>query len=271
MTIDNKITVITCFFDIGRSDWTADKGLPGFLQRTTDTYFERFAHLATLDNPMVIYTSEDFSERVAALRVGREEMTKIVVVNFKENFLEEREIIKEIQNDPKFIERITPSQRKMPEYWNADYVLVNYLKSTFVNHALSCGMVDTDLVSWIDYGYCRDASTLGGHTSWSYDFDKEKIHVFAIKDFKEETMIETVIANNDVYITGPCIVAAQEMWPKLFTMMQHQFNFLTNHDLVDDDQTLLLMCTLGNPSEFQIHKISHNDWFVVFKDYNDDN
>ena len=144
-----KITIVTAFFDIGRGDWTADKGLPGFIQRTNETYLERFSYLAKLDNPMVIYTSEDFSERIAALRVGKEDLTKVVVVNFKENFIEEREMIKEIQNDPKFIEKITPSQRKMPEYWNADYVLVNYLKSTFVNHALSCGMIETDLVAWL--------------------------------------------------------------------------------------------------------------------------
>jgi hypothetical protein len=31
----NEITIVTAFFDIGRGNWTPDKGLPHYLQRTT--------------------------------------------------------------------------------------------------------------------------------------------------------------------------------------------------------------------------------------------
>ena len=55
----NDISIVTAFFDIGRGDWTPDKGLPHYLQRTTKTYLERFGYLAKLKNKMVIYTSED--------------------------------------------------------------------------------------------------------------------------------------------------------------------------------------------------------------------
>ena len=42
----NDITIVTSFFDIGRGNWTLDRGLPHYLQRTNETYLERFAHLA---------------------------------------------------------------------------------------------------------------------------------------------------------------------------------------------------------------------------------
>ena len=49
-----NITIVTAFFDIGRGSWTPDKGLPHYLQRSNETYLERFGHMATLDNEMEI-------------------------------------------------------------------------------------------------------------------------------------------------------------------------------------------------------------------------
>ena len=265
----SKITIVTAFFDIGRGNWTPDKGLPHYLQRSTETYMERFSYLAELENDMVIYTSEDQANTIAQIRSDKSSNTKIVVVDFQENFADGREMISEIQKSPEFQAKINPSQIKNPEYWNADYVLVNYLKSHFVNHALASGLIEDELVAWLDFGYCRSKDTLNGVKEWKYNFSEDKIHVFSIKDWVDGTFVEDVIANNDVHITGPHIIASQKMWPRLFTMMEQQLNFLVNHNFIDDDQTLLLMSTLGNPNEFEIHKVSPNDWFVMFKDYNE--
>ena len=67
----NEITIVTAFFDIGRSDWTPDRGLPHYLHRTTDTYFERFEYLAQLENPMVIFTSAEFVNTIKGIQIGR--------------------------------------------------------------------------------------------------------------------------------------------------------------------------------------------------------
>ena len=67
----SDVTIVTAFFDIGRGDWTPDKGLPHYLHRTTDTYVERFGNLATLENEMVIYTSADLVDKVTELRGDR--------------------------------------------------------------------------------------------------------------------------------------------------------------------------------------------------------
>ena len=66
------ITIVTAFFDIGRGQWNSRQGgNQPFLKRTTDTYFRRFAHLASLDNEMVVFTSPDLVDRVRRLRKGR--------------------------------------------------------------------------------------------------------------------------------------------------------------------------------------------------------
>ena len=94
----NDITIVTAFFDIGRGDWTPDKGLPHYLQRTTQTYLERFGHLAKLENDMVVYTSKDMVKEIEFLRQDRP--TQILTVDFKKNFTELRQKITDVQKSP---------------------------------------------------------------------------------------------------------------------------------------------------------------------------
>lgn len=263
----NNITIITAFFDIGRGNWTPDKGLPHYLQRTTETYLERFKHLCKLDNEMIIFTSHELMPTIRDMRKNK--ITYVLTVDFNNSFNELRTKIQNVQKNPEFQKKINPMQVRNPEYWSADYVLVNLLKSSFVNRAISMQMIKDDLVAWLDFGYCRNADTLNGIKKWSYPFNKEKIHFFNIKDWQEGTYIQDVISNNDVHITGPCIVADKKLWPTLEHMIHHNLNELLKNDLIDDDQTLLLMSYLSKPDLFELHKVSNNDWFTVFKDYNE--
>jgi protein YibB len=265
----NEISIVTAFFDIGRGEWTPEKGLPHYLQRTTDTYFERFANMASLDNTIVVYTSEELADKVWEIRKDKIEKTVVITIDFEDEFNDYREKIKKVQSNPEFLAKINPSQVKNPEYWSSDYVLVNFLKSHFVNHAIGAGIIDTDLVAWLDFGYCREASTLNGVELWQYPFNKDKIHLFNIKEFNPETTITNIISNNDVHITGPCIVASKEMWTELERLMNQSFDELISKDLIDDDQTLLLMSSLIEPDKFELHPISANDWFIAFRKYNE--
>jgi hypothetical protein len=263
----NEITIVTAFFDIGRGDWTPDKGLPHYLQRTTQTYMDRFAIMAKLENPMVVYTSKEFVEQVKTLREGKP--TDILTIDFKESFKELREAVIKVQQDSEYQSKINPTQIRNPEYWNADYVVVNALKSSFVTRAINSQIIKTDLVAWLDFGYCREESTLNGVKEWKYNFDKEKIHFFTVKDYVDGTYIQDIIANNDVHVTGPCIIAGKELWPKLEALVYHSTIELLKNNLIDDDQTLLLMSYLSRPELFELHKVSEQDWFVAFKEYND--
>ena len=264
----SNITIVTAFFDIGRGDWGTDKGLPGYLQRTTDTYMERFGYLAELDNQMIIYTSEDQVERVSNLRKGKEDKTKIIIQHFPDMFPVFREKIDRIQKDENYLKQINPNQIRNPEYWSVDYVLVNLLKSHFVNNAIDNGYVDNDLVAWLDFGYCRDKETLNGITSWSYPFNPNKIHFFDFRDYQGQP-IQYIIANNLVHMFGAKIVASKAKWESLQELIFGAFNNLTMANLVDDDQTLMLLAYLYNPEIFELHRIDESDPFVMFRNFNE--
>jgi protein YibB len=260
----NDITIVTAFFDIGRGEWSPDKGLPAYLQRTTETYMERFGYMAKLENDMVVFTSKEFVDDIKSLRQDRP--TNILTIDFPNSFEKLREEITKIQSDPRYQAKINPFQVRNPEYWNADYVLVNLLKSSFVNQAINRGIIDTDLIAWMDFGYCRDPNTTNDINHWYCPLDKDKIHFFTIKDWVDGTYIEDVIINNDVHVTGPCIVAGKEKWPILEALVHHNVNELIKNNLMDDDQTLLLMSYLQSPESFELHRLN-GDWFVAFKEY----
>ena len=261
--IDNDITIVTAFFDIGRGDWTPDKGHPHYLHRTTDTYFERFGHLAKLENEMFIFTSRDLVDRVAKLRENRP--TTIFEFDFANEAKEMRDAIEFVQLLPSFQTMINPTERMNPEYWNADYVVVNLLKSTFA--CMAAVQSKNEIMAWLDFGYCRSADTLYGVKHWQYPFNKDKIHLFNLKDWVSGTTIHQLISNNDVHITGPCIVASKENWRKLEIAVLEGVKELTNHNMIDDDQLFLLLAYLTSPELFELHRVNSPDWFTVFRDF----
>lgn len=265
----SDITIVTAFYDIGRGEWTPDKGLPHYLQRTTDTYIERFSHMAKMENDMIVFSSPDIIEKIQPLREGRP--TKWISFDIFSQFNELIQNIHNTQKSEKFQNSIIPSQRANPEYWNAHYVAVNFLKSVFVNLAIKHNMVETDLVSWLDFGYCRTADKVPASRKWSYDFDVNKMHLFNYKGYDDKPIPE-IIATNDVYILGAKIVGGVSAWPKFEELMKSSLLELLEKGLVDDDQTLMLMSTIKEPNLFELHKIPDHqlglDPFVIFSDFN---
>lgn len=265
------ISIVTAFFDIGRSDWTLERGFPHYLYRPTDTYLERFGYMAELDNEMTIFTSKEFEKKVKAYRKGKEDKTNVIVIDYADEFKELRMAIAGIQTSTEYQQKINPQQRINPEYWSADYVLVNLLKTHFVNRAINLKCTSNDLVAWVDFGYCRNKEMIKG-TKWEYDFDPTKIHMFKLKDYDNNGTILDIISNNDVHMTGGALIAGKDMWPIFDKLIQHSFNELYNHNLIDDDQTYLLMSYLLKPYFFELYQLTHgSEWLQhnsVFNKYN---
>jgi protein YibB len=269
----SDITIVTAFFDIGRGDWTPEKGLPHYLERSVDTYVDRFSHLAQLDNEMVIFTTEDLIEKIKPHRQKHKQKTKYVTYDPRVRMVDVRDKIIKVQTDPEFQKKILISQSKNPEYWNPDYVLVTNLKAYFVNASIKngTGLVSNDMVAWIDFGYCRDSSKIPASQKWEYDFDPNKIHMFNYKPYDGKP-IEDIVAQNDVYILGAKVVAHKYKWADMERLMWTSFNDFQRKNIVDDDQGLWLNSYLLEPDLFELHSIPDHqkghDPFVLFNKFN---
>lgn len=272
----SDITIVTAFFDIGRGNLPESKHgriLPHYQHRDNNTYFEFFKKQAKLQNDMVIYTTENFAKLVYSIRedYGLGNKTKIVVMPsyLPEELSHYKSDIEKIQSSPEYYNKVINPQ--LIEYWHSDYVLVNIFKSFYVTHAINSGLVKTELTAWIDFGYCRTDTTVPPSNKWSYDFDKEKMHLFNIRPIEPQRTIDSIIYTGDVYIMGCHIVGGTKCWEKFKNLIIGNLDDLLEHKLIDDDQTLLLMAYLINPSEIELHYVDPSDWFIIFKEYNCEN
>lgn len=193
----------------------------------------------------------------------------MVVFDFQNKLNRIKNTIKAIQNSPAFIANINEKERKNIEYWSADYVLLNNLKTYFVNKALSLGLVASEQVAWVDFGYVRDKKTLYGLKKWRYPFNEQMnffaIHPpFSIKSFDE---VKHFIFNNQVYVIGGVIVAKQSTWQAFLAVLYHCQKQLIRQGIIDDDQGAYMMCFYAKPDLFYINPLGDDNWFFVFRRY----
>lgn len=267
------ITIVTAFFDIGRGNWPRiirGRELPPYQHRPNEVYFHYFNKLAKMKNPMVIFTQPEFEHVVHQIRDyhGNKDKTEVVVVSREElsKFNPKIEQINNVMNNDEFVLKINDPH--LPEYWNAPYVMINFLKSWFAAKANEEGLIKTDLSAWIDFGYVRDDSSLSPSLLWDYDFNPEKIHMFQMRDIEKNRPLQDIIATGDVYIQGCHIVAHRKNWDYLWQSMQCEIDKALNANLIDDDQTFLLQSYLNDPNRFELHPGNSNNWFIIFNKYN---
>ena len=262
--MDNNITIVTAFYDIGRENWK-------YYSRRINTYFECFERLCQLENQIIVFSESKFSTRFNQI-IENVKSDLIVVYQEKEDIFD-RELMDQIEDAQKHLQERGElcGNGHPPEYWCSEYVLVNYLKSYFCISAIESEAYVNDTIAWIDFGYLREQKQVPESKKWRYDFD-DKIHLWNIQDIPDQVNVWRTIQSNQVYIQGCHIVCSKSKWYELNRLMKEQLNYLLSQSLIDDDQTLLLLSYKANSEQFSLHKevidYSDLDWFFIFKYYN---
>lgn len=266
--VKDSITIVTAFFDIGRSDWSIESGHSSYLKRTTEEYFNYFENLAKLNNMMVVFTTENLKKQILDIRGDLP--TKVIVIDLERKFTNILKKIERIQNLDEFKNMIKPEQLKNPECWSSQYVLINNLKSYFVCKALLSCEIKDELVAWVDFGYCRHKETLNNCIHWNYKFNKEKINLFTIKKrfpLKSKVPSWEELLNSNAYFIGGCVVAAPDLWMDFNRILWEIQQEFLDHNVVDDDQNVVLKAYLLHKEIFKINYLGKNDWFALFQKY----
>lgn len=265
--MSSKITIVTAFFDIGRENWTTDKGYPDYLFRAPETYIDYFKNLATLDNEIIIFTSQNYAERIKDIR--KDKPTHVVVIDYPNEFKVYKEKINKIQQSESYRSKVSAKQLINPEYWSSDYALLTNLKSYFVSQAIKKNLTSNDLVAWIDFGYCRDMETLNGVVEWKYDFDHKKVHIFSLKKIPWLTLnkVKHSIYNNKVFIIGGITIAERSKWIEFQKLIYGCQIELLKNGIVDDDQGVYLFAFYKKSNIFKNHILGKNRWRTLFETY----
>lgn len=251
-----EISIVTAFFDLGREHWS------GF-ERPAQVYLDRFRYLTKLTNDITVYTSPDLVDVIQ----GVSSRIRVIGYDFFEETSTLRSAVRSVHSSPEFRSKVAPELRNNPEYWSAEYVAATSLKAFFVAKAIEDGLINTELVAWVDFGYCREQETVPS-PFWEYDFDPNKIHMFIMRDIDASRPIDEVIYSGDVYVQGCQIIAGKSMWKGLAKSMKDSLDSLIQQNLADDDQGLFLMSYLKDPDKFCLRFNHSEDWFILFKEYN---
>lgn len=262
--MNQSITIVTAFFDIGRGEWQHN------FPRSSQSYLSYFKNLATLENEMVIFTQKEFISTIREYRGNKP--THIIEIDFQDKY---KNVINKVQNildSPKYQSLIPEELLKNPEYSSAKYVVVTNLKFYFVKKAIEiCNSEkDVNLYAWVDFGFCRKNSTTNGMVKWNHNFDPNYIHLFTLKEsfiIEDKTTMLQKALNNEVYIAGGMFIGSKKCWKFLYPKITKIQLYYLNQNISDDDQGSILMTLFEYPNLFKVHYLKKG-WFCGFKQFN---
>lgn len=256
--MNDKITIVTAFFSIGRGEWKEYK-------RTNENYLNYFDFWCRINNDMIIYTDKETAKKIEEIRIKKykRKNTKVIIIE------EWKKIDEELYNNIKLAAknelnknlRLIPN---FPESWNYDYNYVMMLKYWCVKDAVEKKLAK-GMIAWIDFGtnhggkYYMESSEFDFEWKWNFS---DKIHLFKVNELDDLPIFE-VIRRMNSYIQGGAIVAPDRLWPKLWQLMKQNMIALNKIGIIDDDQTILLMSYRENKELFELHD---SKWFSYIAD-----
>jgi len=260
-------TIVTAFFDIGRSEWDS-------YSRSNDTYLERLEMLCHLKNTIILYTDYKFLPLIEDIK---NRVKPDLIVEYED-----------LVDDPKMLSDISRTQQS--QYFRQDlkydyraecnspeYVYLMFKKGQYVTRAIEKHNI-TGHVAWIDAGYPRKLEDMPKSRQWDYEFPN-KICVWSHKqtdnfvDMTSDSDITDFVKSGDVCIIGCHYVAPYWMWNWFQQQIDYCMRKLLHLGLTDDDQTLVSMAYSykDNHEHFDLRlttpHIKH-DWFYIFQRYN---
>jgi len=266
MFLEDAPVVVTAFIDIGRDRWSRHrvglKNVPRFLDRSVDSYIESFRRLTQLKNQILVFGESDLRTKLGSLP------SNVKFFDLGQNYLSQhQELLDEIsgvQRDPSFRKLI--KDPRMPEYWSPEYVLVNYLKATFVNWAISDYSGSEKTFAWLDFGYAKDFTKIPTAEPWRVR-TTNKLEIFAFEDPSQARPVFQYTRENKVVIQGCHLVGSKSSWREFKEVMEFALRAFLSVGMIDDDQGLMLLAVHKKPEIFGVNGAIPG-WHNLFEYFN---
>lgn len=257
--MNEKITIITAFFDIGREKFS-------ILPRSSQRYLEYFEFWAKLDNQLIVYTDSIIASEVLKIReaYGRKEKTEIVII--EDCFSIEPEIYEKMQEISRnfYFNKFRIISDAISNNASYDYIML--LKYWCLQDAVKRFSIK-NTCAWMDFGFNHGgkvySNTLEFNFSWEHNF-KEKIYLWHLEDDIDKKPIFESIRRLSTSIMGCLLVLPSKDAKKLWELVKEAMEQLLAVGFIDDDQLLLLMAYRKEPDSFILEK---SNWFLPLKEH----
>jgi len=255
----NELTIVTAFFDINRANFSR-------LPRTVEEYIDYFKFWAKIKNNLIIYTYHEMAIEVKKIREDLGLLDKTIIIEINDIQKIEPEIFKKmesISNNKAFTD-IRLISNAVSNQYKYDYVMV--LKYWCLYDAVKNNYAK-GMVAWMDFGFNHGDLCFTNSEEfsfvWKTKLNKEKIHLFSLKEIDVNIPIFLHVIKLDDSIMGCPVILDSTKCELLWNLIKTQIESLIRVGFIDDDQLLLLMAYYESSDVFDIHI---SDWFMPLKE-----
>jgi protein YibB len=253
----NNTTLITFFYNIGREKWRS-------YPRTVYEYIDAFDIFLNYDNEMIIFVDDRYFDLIKhKIDYSKYKNKKVLPINLdwmKKNIWAWQKLDRETEiiNDEIYKNLVRHRvEKNYPENTNPYYTILTHSKIDFVNYAINIGLVKTDYVGWVDFGYFHNKSSNEFLPNGSLKIDKldsEKINLCLINPIEPSDKEIVYTLQNAPEKIGAYFFWGSKNNLKLFQDMCHKWlEYFQSINIADDEQHLWLQCYFENPDLFKLH------------------
>jgi hypothetical protein len=272
MGVDMKTTLVTAFYDIGRSNWES----PMFRRKTSE-YIDSFSVFLKYGFDMIIFIDERHYDSLKKLVDASPNGHNKRLISINELWMQkniwawsklDRE--KKIMASAEY-QRLIPHRvaAKYPENVNPEYTIMTHSKVDFVGHVIDNNLSDSEILIWVDFGYFHNKVQSKHLPHEKIDvskIDPNLVHLCGILpiDDADRDVLYT-LRNAPVKICAYLFGGTKDMLKKFQGMAHEALEFYQENNIADDEQAVWLHCFFRNKDIFKIELFP--EWHMGFKYY----
>lgn len=265
----SDVTLITAFYDIGRSEWNSQ-----FIRKSHE-YVESFRLFLNYDHEMIIYIDTKHYDALSKMvecspYPKNKRLVSIDEAWMKENIWawsrleKEREIMSSDSYRNLVPQRIAAGY---PENVNPEYTIITHSKVDFVCNAIDSEMISTEMVMWVDFGYFHNKTQEKHIPLKHFDLskiDEKRINLCGMAEIDDrDRNVMYTLRDAPVKICA-YLFAATKNNMQIFQSLSHQsLEAYQRAGIADDEQAVWLLSYFSNETLFKVHYFP--EWHLGFK------
>lgn len=262
--MDDDITMVTAFYDIGRGKWNNE-----FI-RSSQYYIQSFFKYLDYPYKMICFIDDRYIDEIISEYIKSKYRNKIFIPINKEWLIEnihawknyERETT--IINGDEYQNCIKEERMRLipPQYFNVDkningylfpenvypeYNLINHSKVDFMMYAKKCGFIKTMMTCWSDFGFFYSIIKYPNlYPKNILDVNKiphEKMMILSARPIIESdyNIFSTLILAPDV-LKGSFMTIPTKLVDRIQDLYHDCLDELYDNNVCDDDQHVFIRC-----------------------------
>lgn len=262
----NSATFVTALYDIKRDKW------PRF-ERKFEQYLQYFKNFLNLRTNLVMFSEKSTLDqmRLTFGHLLQPNVYPIIQRWVDIEYQKYRQNVTQVMDSEEFKKDNKLLKSKIPEAFSVDYVLLMNNKLSFLKEAIDINPFNSTHFFWIDAGFGHGNKTIFPSTNNTWKPSK----LLSLNNFITYIML---LKNPFIYkghednlhklplnpvLNGAFFGGDKNAVLEYYHLYYIVFrDYLDNHHVVDDDQSLAIFCFYKNPKLFNLVL---GGWYDVFK------